>query len=146
MQPARTAFARQDNLMLQKLRDGCELAETMLSLLPLQWGEEAGIVLDGKSRVALGLRHDGRRNRVVFRSNNRVSVVGETKSNALRIQLLLARGGDGRFGFEVDGCYVGTPFSMTRSMWAGAMVGLYATKALKWSIAGHSEFDYFRFV
>jgi beta-xylosidase len=146
-QIAQTALGLQPNLLLQKLPARSFAAETILELLPSQSGEEAGIVIVGKSFTALGLLHEGTTNRIVLRNHDEVTFLSETASNSIRLRMEIQNGGKCIFGFAEKGDFVFTPqaFQAVPGTWIGAKVGLYSIKRGEHPSAGHADFDYFRF-
>jgi beta-xylosidase len=141
----RPSLNQQENLLLQKLPARSFVAETQLSLFPAQWGEEAGMAVVGKSEAALGLQHNGQKNRVVLRINDEIQYLAETRSSTMKIRLAFDEGGRCSFGFEENGDFVPIQFQATKGTWIGARVGFYSVKRVENSPAGWADFDYLRF-
>ena len=148
-QPAVDPLARQPNLLLQKFPARSFTAETLLQLLPLQNGEEAGLVISGQKPVMLGLSHDGTKNQVVLRAEGGFKHLAETSlSGTIRFRVELQAGGRCSLAFAVDGPFFPVPqaFQARKDIWTGAKVGLYSIKTVQNSPAGHVDIDYFRFL
>jgi hypothetical protein len=133
------------NILLRALPARTSVVETTLSLFPLQWGEEAGLVVAGESKVSLGLKHDGFRCQIVLRVDSELVVQGDTQLRTLKIRGAFEKGVLSGFGFGENGQVVTIPPRAGRQMGMDAQLGLYANKRLQCSAAGFAEFDYFRF-
>jgi beta-xylosidase len=146
-QIAQPALGLQPNLLLQKLPARSFTAETVLELFPSQPGEEAGVVIVGKSFTALGLLHEGTKNRIVLRTNDKLNVLSETVSNKVKLRVEIQNGGKCFLAFAEKDAFVSTlqAFQAEPGVWVGAKVGLYSVKGARHSVAGYADFDYFRF-
>ncbi len=140
-------MALQPNLLLQKLPGRSFVAETELDLFPMYWGEEAGLVLLGKTSASIGLMHDGTRNKVVLRINDEFKVLHQTGSNVVRLRIEMQSAGSCCFWWEGNGRSVPAreTFQVGTDTWSGAKIGLYSLKRLETGPAGYADFGYFRF-
>lgn len=145
-QLARPSLCEQENALLQKVPARSFVVETMLSLRPMQWGEEAGLAVVGQSEAALALRFNGLISQVIFRTDSESIVLGETSSEQLKIRLTFDEGGRCTFSFGEVGNLMPPKFQAVKGKWIGAKLGLYAITRLECSITGYAEFDYFRFL
>ena len=137
----------QANLLLQKFPARSFTAETMLELCALQSGEEAGLVIVGKTQIRLGIQHDGKKNWIILRIDDKQKILSETASHAVNLQVQVQDGGRCSFGFSESGEFVSIPqtFQAQKGTWIGAKVGLYSLKHIANAPAGHADIDYFRF-
>jgi beta-xylosidase len=147
-QLAAASSSQQPNLLLQKFPARSFSVETVLELVPMQSGEEAGLVITGKTQARLGVQHNGTKNRIVLRTGgDKERVLAETTAQAVALRVKIQDGGRCTFAFAEDGALVSTPgtFKAQKGMWIGSKVGLYSVKPLDYTPAGHVDFDYFRF-
>jgi beta-xylosidase len=146
-QPAASSVIEQPNLLLQKFPARSFSVETTLELLPMQSGEEAGVVVTGATQAMLGLRHSGSANQILLRTDDQVEVLAEARSNSIRLRVTVEAGGRCAFGYGERGEFIALPhsFQAQKGLWIGAKVGLYSLKQVKHAPAGHVDVDYFRF-
>jgi beta-xylosidase len=145
---ANASLSKQPNLLLQKFPARSFTAETLLELISLQQGEEAGlVVIGGESHAALGIQHDGTNTRIVLRTNGQQQLLSQAAASAVKLRVQVQDGGRCSFGFAEKGEFASLTqsFQATKGIWIGAKLGLYSIKAHKNSSPGHVDFDYFRF-
>jgi len=147
-QVAHPSFDDQPNLLLRKAPAHGFVVETLLDFFPGQWGEEAGLVLTGRTQIALALRHDGQRNTVVLRFNNKLRTIGPVSGHTVKLRMQMNR--EGMCYFEVRTSErllsISDCFRATKSAGAGVKIGLYAIKQLEYSWSGHADFAGFQFL
>jgi len=104
-------------------------------------------VVTGKTQAMLGIQHDGTKNRVVLRLDDRQKILSETTSNNITLRVEIQDGGMCSFGFAENGGFVSIPqrFQARKGTWIGAKLGLYSLKQVQSFPAGHVDVDYFRF-
>ena len=146
-QLAAAALHEQPNQLLQKFPARSFSVETAIELMPLQNGEEAGLVVAGKTPLMLGIQHDGRNNRIVLRVDDTQRIISETTSNAVRLRVEVKDGGRCSFAFADGEEFVPIlrTYQAHKGTWIGAKVGLYSLKQTENAPAGHVDIDYFRF-
>ena len=139
-------LARCGNLVLQKFPAPSFAVETDIEFSPGTSGDEAGLVVAGRTCAALAMRRTASRNLILFRNDGADQVLGETAS--ARLMLRIEVGGDGicTLSYAAGGGFIPVPekFQATAGVWMGAKVGLYAICRAPNS-AGHADFKYFRF-
>lgn len=142
------SFDRQPNVLLQKLPARSFVVETLVNLFPMQWAEEAGLVVIGRSQAAFGIQHDGTKNHVVLRINDSLKSIFDINANVVRLRVTMDDGGICSFAFQEEGKWISLPehFHALKGFWIGAKIGLYSIKQIQNAVAGHADFDYFRFV
>jgi beta-xylosidase len=146
-QPAAASLNQQPNLLLQKFPARSFSAETALELTPRQSGEEAGLVVVGESHAALGIQHDGGKNHIFLRTDDKQEILSETKSNAVKLRVEIHDGGRCTFGFAERGDFtsISQSFQARKGAWIGAKLGLYSLKRGLNVPAGHVDVEYFQF-
>ena len=147
-QTAANPLNEQPNLLLQKFPARSFVVETELQLSPLECGEEAGLVVAGEKSVMLGIQHDGLKNWLVLRTDEKLERLWNVGSHPVKLRAALRDDGQCAFSFAVDGEFIPVPqtFKATKGKWIGAKVGLYGLKSANFSPAGHADFDNFRFL
>jgi len=147
-QSAVTLPGEQPSLLLQKFPARSFSAETALEIFPEQNGEEAGLVVTGKTPTLLGFRHDGGKNQIVLRADGRQKILLETQARFARLRVQVQDGGLCAFSFAITDNFipVNETFQAKKGVWIGAKIGLYAVKPVAAAPAGHADFDYFRFL
>lgn len=138
----------QPNLLLQKFPARTFSVETTLELSAMQCGEEAGLVVLGKSPLMLGIQHDGTKNHLVLHSNGGQKTICEHASSAVKLRAQIHNGGRCTFAYAVDGVFVTIPqnFYARKGVWIGAKVGIYSLKRVENAPAGYADFAYFHFL
>ena len=147
-QPAHPQSAgRNPHLLLQKFPARTFTVETSLELSASHPGEEAGLVVAGRSQAELGLRQEAQGWRIILRVDGLEQFSQAVEAAAVRLQLEVRSGGECHFGFEVNGETVSVPitFQAQKGVWIGAKVGVYCHQSPAASPAGHADFDWFRF-
>ena len=139
---------RAPNLLLQKFPARKFLAETFLEFASLKSGEEAGLVVMGKTYAALALRRAENKNQIVFRNNGRDEVLQEFSGAQIKLRVAVSDGGVCVFSFAENDGFVAAPemFQATAGEWIGAKAGIYTLKRDSENAAGHADFKYFRFL
>ena len=138
---------RNPHLLLQKFPARTFAVETSLELSAGHPGEEAGLVVAGRSQAELGLRQEAPGWRIILRVDGVEQFSQVCDTAAVRLQLKVRSGGECRFGFEMNGEIVEVPFAFQaqKGVWIGAKVGLYCHQSPTASPAGHADFDWFWF-
>jgi len=146
-QPATNSLNEQPSLLLQKFPARSFIVETELEIIPMQPGEEAGLVVIGESPAMLGIQHDGKMNLIVLNTDKKQKIIAETASNSIKLRMEILDGGRCRFAYGKGGGFIaiGQEFQARKGAWIGAKIGLYSLKHLKNTAVGHVDFDYFRF-
>ena len=146
--PAAPPLAELPHLLLQKFPAWNFAAEARLEFLPRQPGEQAGIIVAGRTFAALTLRRGMDGNELVFHHNGPSVVLFKTARSAARFRVRVAEGGTCRFEFLFDGAgWQAVPelFQAQPGFWIGAKLGIFATAPVG-QVSGHADFDYFRFI
>ena len=146
-QLAAASLNQQPNLLLQKFPARSFAVETALEFHPAQDGEEAGLVVTGRTQVMLGIQRRGTANWVVWRANDRQEYVRETKSSLVRFRVDMRDGGLCSFSFADAGTILPLPatFQAHKGVWIGGKVGFYSLRRSHRPPQGHADVDYFRF-
>jgi beta-xylosidase len=141
------ALERAPNLLLQKFPARSFEVETLLSFNPELPGDEAGLVITGRTSAALAVRHNGADRVVVFRENGADRIIGITAAGEVKLRVKVEAGGICRFAhFTNEGHWQPLPntFQASAGDWIGAKVGIYSLTPNPIA-RGHADFDYFRF-
>jgi hypothetical protein len=114
----------------------------------MQSGEEAGLVVNDKTHVALCVCHVSRKNFVIMRTNNIEKILSDTTANTIRLQVEIHNNGKCVFAFSKANDLVSLPqtFQAGKGKWIGAKLGLYIIKPIINAPAGHADFNYFHFL
>ena len=141
-------LARTHNLLLQKFPARSFAVETTMDFAPQSPGEEAGLVVMGRTHAALAIRRAGEKNQIVFRNNDTDEVIRNFSGHSIKLRVEVAAGGLCAFSFAEENDFVALPgaFQATAGHWIGAKVGIYALKRDANNPAGHADFEYFRFL
>jgi len=136
------------NLLLQKFPARSFTMETLMEFRPQVSGEEAGLVVMGRTHTALSIRHVRGINQIVFRSNGRDEVIRHFSGHDIKLRVEIAAGGLCAFSFAEDNDFaaVKETFQASAGHWIGAKVGIYALKRESEHSSGHTDFKYFRFL
>jgi hypothetical protein len=134
--------------LLQKFPARSFVAETLMDFTPQSPGEEAGLVVMGRTHAALAIRIAGGKKQIVFRNNGKDEVVRNFSGHSLKLRIEVAAGGLCTFSFAEENDFVAAPgtFQATAGHWIGAKVGIYALKRDPKNPGGHADFKYFRFL
>ncbi len=134
------------NLLLQKLPARTFEAETLLEISGGQTGDEAGLVIAGKSTVALSLRTSGASQHLVLRTDRTDHVVVAEAPSRIRLRASFSDGGLVSFAYAtVDGFIpISQTFQAIAGVWIGAKIGIYCLGNSSGSSAV-ADFDFFRF-
>ena len=134
-------------LLLQKFPAESFSVETLVDAASLRAGEEAGLVVAGKTNAAIAIRRSASSISLVFRCNEQDRVIQELSGSRLRLRVEVVPGGVCGFAFaDGDGSFTRLPEHFTEGpgRWIGAKVGVYAL-SVNAAPAGAADFDYFRF-
>jgi beta-xylosidase len=135
-------------LLLQKF-PACSFAvETLMDFTPQSPGEEAGVVVIGRTQAALAIRCIVGKNQIVFRNNGRDEVVRNFSGQSIKLRVDVEAGGLCVFSFSEKNEFMAARgiFQATAGHWIGAKVGIYALKRSSGGSPGHVDFKYFRFL
>lgn len=135
------------NLLLQKFPARSFVVKTLLKFSPAHSGEEAGLVVAGRSSAALALRLAAGKRQLVFRHNDVDEALETPDTDRIWMQASVADGGKVRFSFSTDGLtFTAAPheFQASAGVWIGAKIGIYCLSRRE-APRGHADFDYFRF-
>ena len=118
-----------------------------MDFTPQSPGEEAGLVVMGRTHAALAIRCAGGKNQIVFRNNGKDEVMRNFSCPRIRLRVEVAAGGLCTFSFADKNDFIAAPetFQATAGQWIGAKLGLYSLKRFNPASAGHVDIDYFRF-
>jgi beta-xylosidase len=135
------------NLLLQKFPARSFSAETLFHFVPKQCGEEAGLIVAGKSSAALAVEKTGTGHRLVLRVNGEQRFVQENVPAMIKLRASVENGGMCSFSFATFNSFVSIPepFQAENGVWIGAKVGLYSLSRKRTGPGGHVDVDYFRF-
>jgi len=137
----------QPNLLLQKFPARSFAIETALEFAPKQNGEEAGLIVTGKSFATFALERADFGNQLVLRIDGVQKFVQENLPSRIRLRLVVEDGGLCKFSFATSDAFtpINQTFQAQKGVWIGAKVGLYSIKRQQHTITGHVDVDYFRF-
>ncbi len=135
------------HLLLQKFPARSFTAETLLDFHPKKSGEEAGLIVAGKSSAALAMEKTASGRRLVLRVNGVPKYVRENLPSTIRLRVSVEDGGLSSFSFATLNGFVTIPklFQAENGVWIGAKVGLYSLRRKKTGPHGRVDIDYFRF-
>ena len=138
---------RAPNLLLQKFPASTFEVETMIEFAPTADGEEAGLVIMGRTHMALAIRRTNGANQIVVCENGTNRVIDIARGNLIKLRVAVEEGGRCRFSFACAGAELKTvpdTFQASAGIWIGAKAGIYCV-ARNGSAGGYADFDYFRF-
>ncbi|MFO1489081.1 MAG: glycoside hydrolase 43 family protein [Verrucomicrobiota bacterium] len=144
---AQGGLARTPNLLMQKFPARTFAVETLVDFAPQNPGDEAGLVVMGRSHAALVLRQGSEGPQLIFRAGETEQVLAESFGKSARLRVSVAEDGLCCFRFAgTDGAWtlVGEKFQAQKGVWIGAKVGVFAAQS-KPAKDVHADFDYFRF-
>jgi beta-xylosidase len=135
------------NLLLQKFPARSFVAETLFDFVPKQSGDEAGLIVAGKSSAALAVEKTDSGNRLVLRINGMQRYVQENVPTRIKLRVRVKNGGLCSFSFDTFNGFMSFPekFQAECGVWIGAKVGLYSINRKRSGPRGHVDVDYFRF-
>ncbi len=154
--PASKDFVRAaPNIVTQKLPATTFTAETKIELRDARDGDRAGLILNGQSYAALGLRQRGADLQLVYttcvpfrpRCAESETVLLQKAPAALTLRMAMAEGANARFQYSTDGkrfADAGAPFAATKGHWVGAQMGLYSVSDADRPSGATLDVDYFR--
>lgn len=139
--------ARQPNLLLQKFPARTFAVEALLEFAPEKIGEEAGLIVTGRSYASLAIEKTHSGNQLALRIDGVQKFVKPTVANTLRLRVRVGDSGCCVFSFAETGDFAEIPhsFQAQKGVWIGAKAGLYTIKRIEGTSAGHVDVDYFRF-
>jgi hypothetical protein len=119
-----------------------------MDFTPQSPGEEAGVVVIGRTQAALAIRCIVGKNQIVFRNNGRDEVVRNFSGQSIKLRVDVEAGGLCVFSFSEKNEFMAARgiFQATAGHWIGAKVGIYALKRSSGGSPGHVDFKYFRFL
>jgi len=137
----------QPNLLLQKFPAQSFTVETRLQLAAQQCGEEAGLVIAGEKSAMLGIQHDGTKNWLVLRTDDKFEKLSPVSADPMELRVVVRDGGQVFWGFANTGEFVSLPqtFLASKGKWIGAKLGLYSIKTNASATAGYADFSHFDF-
>jgi len=140
-------LACQPNLLLQKFPARSFTVETLLKFAPKQSGEEAGLVVAGRSCASLSIEKAGSGNRLMLRVNGSENIVQPDAPGMIRLRVNVDHRGLCSFSYAAVDGYIPIPetFQAEKGVWIGAKVGLYNIRRRKSKTTGHVDIDYLRF-
>lgn len=136
-------LAHAPNLLLQKFPAQVFAVETEMDFSSLKDGEEAGLVVMGRTYAALSVRCDGGGRKLVYRRNNGEEILLDLPGSTIELRLEVRTGGRCRFFF---GEVATSEFQATAGQWIGAKTGVYALRRPSGAGNGQAWFRYFRFL
>ncbi|HHY83946.1 MAG TPA: glycosyl hydrolase 43 family protein [Verrucomicrobia bacterium] len=135
------------NLLLQKFPARVFEVETALEFSATIPGDEAGLVVTGKTCGAIAIRRaaDGS-DQVVYRENGADHYAGVARGKPVKFRVRVKDGGLCTFGFDAgEGLVSVAPaFQATAGFWIGAKVGIYCISR-ETGPGAYADFDYVRF-
>ncbi|WP_238412817.1 glycoside hydrolase family 43 protein [Saccharothrix deserti] len=143
------------NVLGQRLPAESFTATTSMTLSTTTAGARAGLVVLGDTYAWVGLRHDGDRISLVYRTAAKDAAEVDAAPPvplgrwhaSVRLRVAVSAGAVCQFEADVDGrgfSPIGAPFTATPGRWIGATVGLFATSPETANRPGEAEFDWFR--
>ncbi|GGX80143.1 family 43 glycosylhydrolase [Massilia dura] len=143
------------NIVTQKLPATTFTAETKIELRDPRDGDRAGLILNGQSYAALGLRQRGADLQLVYttcapfrpRCAESETVLLQKAPAVLTLRMAMAEGANARFQYSTDGkrfADAGAPFAATKGHWVGAQMGLYSVSDAARPSGATLDVDYFR--
>jgi beta-xylosidase len=134
------------NLLLQKFPAEAFAVETLLDPSSLAVGNEAGLVVAGKTNAAIAVRRGAAGLTVVFRSGNEDPGSETPIGTFVRLRVDVTPGGVCTFSYaDADAIRTMGVLHAGPGRWIGAKVGVYALTRDDPSHASHADFDYFHF-
>jgi hypothetical protein len=96
----------------------------------------------------LSLRRAGNRNELLLRHDKTETVMHADLGRCVCFRVAVSRDGKCQFSFTTEEKFIPVPgvFAVTKGVWIGAKVGIFAMSPARSRIRGHADFDYFRLV
>ncbi|HET7626590.1 MAG TPA: glycoside hydrolase 43 family protein [Verrucomicrobiae bacterium] len=135
------------NLLLQKFPARSFTVETALEFFPENSGDEAGLIITGRTFAAIAIRRERDGNKILFRSNHTETELSIADAVRCRFFADVSPGGICRFRFAIGEDApkkIDFEFKATAGFWIGAKVGIYSISRNS-APKGYADFDYFRF-
>ena len=143
------------NILTQKLPATTFTVDTRIELQKALDGDRAGLILNGQTYAALGLRKQGGELQLVYticepvkpRCQETDTVLLPKAPPTLSLRMTMAEGAQARFFYSVDGKEfkpASAPFAATKGHWVGAQMGLYAASDAARASGAWLDADYFR--
>ena len=143
------------NIVTQKLPATAFTVDTRIELQKAADGDRAGLILNGQTYAAIGLRKQGGALQLVYtvcepvkpRCQETETVLLPKAPSALNLRMTMAEGAQARFFYSVDGKEfkpAGAPFAATKGHWVGAQMGLFSASDAAKSSGAYLDADYFR--
>ncbi len=143
------------NILTQKLPATAFTVDTRIELQKAADGDRAGLILNGQTYAALGLRKQGGELQLVYtvcepvkpRCQETEAVLLSKAPARLDLRMTMAEGAQARFFYSVDGKEykpAGAAFAATKGHWVGAQMGLYAASDAAKPSGAWLDADYFR--
>ncbi len=145
--PSASELQSVPQLLLQKFPARTFTVETTLDLSGGRAGDEAGLIVTGRTHAAISLRKTEYGTQLVFR-NGEDRVFDETSSNIAMLRVTVREGGVCTFSHTgKDGGWIELPgtFQAQPGVWIGAKVGMYCAGGNSGAGGGFADFDHFRF-
>jgi beta-xylosidase len=142
-----TRLSEMPNLLLQKFPAHSFTVETALEFSPKNPGDEAGLVVTGRTFAAIAIRRESGGNQILFRNNHTETTLVTSNNNSCRLFVDVSSGGLCHFRFAVGedvSQKINFEFQATAGAWIGAKVGIYCISGSN-APENHADFDYFRF-
>ena len=143
------------NILTQKLPATAFSAETRIELHGARDGDRAGLILNGQSYAAIGLRQRAGDLQLVYttctpfrpRCTQSETVLLPKAPKALTLRMVMREGAQAQFLYSVDSkkfTPAGAPFAATKGHWVGAQMGLYSASDANQASGAYLDADYFR--
>jgi len=143
------------NIVTQKLPATVFTAETRIELTGAKDRDRAGLILNGQTYAAIGLRQQGADLQLVYtvcepikpRCTETDTVLLQKAPKAVTLRMTMAEGAQAQFFYSVDGKEfksAGKPFAATKGHWVGAQMGLYSATDADKASGAYLDADYFR--
>ncbi|WP_288379707.1 glycoside hydrolase 43 family protein [uncultured Massilia sp.] len=143
------------NILTQKLPATAFTVDTRIELQKAADGDRAGLILNGQTYAAIGLRRQNGALQLVYtvcepvkpRCQETETVLLAKAPNTVNLRMTMAEGAQARFFYSVDGkdfTPAGASFAATKGHWVGAQMGLYSASDAARASGAHMDVDYFR--
>jgi beta-xylosidase len=137
---------RVPNLLLQKLPARSFEVETLVEFSPQMDGDEAGLIVAGRTNGALFLRRVDGKCILFYRDPSTESALSSAPNHRVILKAVFSENGRVQFFHSSNGAeFTSVPanFTATAGVWIGAKIGIYCLS--RGESTGHADFDYFRF-
>jgi beta-xylosidase len=134
------------SLLMQKFPARAFEIESAIDVSELRAGDEAGLVILGRTWAALAVRGTDTGSTILFRENGADHALGRVEARTVIVRVRVKDGGDCHFEFLNGDTLIAAPrpFQATAGHWLGARAGIYCIGQSA-EPRGHADFDYFRF-